>query len=78
MPNVFSPTILPRPESWMAPETISAELAVSPSASTTTGMSVQRPPSWTLASFCFPLRSKAWYTMPSPTNWLATPTASLT
>ena len=60
VPNVFSPTTLPRSASWMAPDTISAELAVSPLARTTTGMSTASPPSSTSASLRSPLRSKAW------------------
>ena len=78
VPNVFSPTTLPRSASWIAPVTISAELAVLPSARTTIGILVARPPGWTGTSFSTPLRSTLWYTMPSPTNWLATPIASLT
>ena len=78
MPNVFSPTTVPRSASWMAPVTISAELAVLPSVSTTSGIPVARPPGLTGTSFSVPLASTERYTVPSPTNWLATPTASLT
>ena len=62
----------------MAPVTISAELAELPSASTTSGPDVQAPPGMTGTSFETPVASMLWYTIPSPTNWLATPIASFT
>ena len=78
VPNVLIPTIWARPASWMAPDTISDELAVPPSTSTTSGRSVATPPGVTGWVVSLPSAPRSTKTVPLLRNWLATASASLT